>query len=148
MFAKMVSMPVIATFEQGKGELPEGLELPPQTQRFEKTHFDANRVPAIRETLAGHKSWAVAGAETDVCVLQSVLGLLGHDHEVRLLEDCLFTSEANPEPAIARMRAAGAIPCTFKTLAYEIIGTVDRSWRRFRPRCRRDPVAAARRFRR
>ena len=127
MFWRMVSMPVVATFEQDKGELPKGLELPPQTQRFEKAHFDANREAAIREALSAHKSWAVAGAETDVCVLQSVLGLLAHGHEVRLLEDCLFSSEANPEPAIARMRAPGAIPCTFKTLAYEIVGTVDRA---------------------
>jgi len=127
MFAEMVSMPVIVTLEQGKGDLPERLKLPPDAQRFEKAFFDCNREPAIHDALTAQKSWAVAGAETDVCVLQSVLGLLGHGHEVRLLEDCLFTSEANPEPAIARMRTAGAIPCTFKTLAYEIIATVDRS---------------------
>ena len=64
----------------------------------------------------------MAGAETDVCILQSVLGLLREGYEVYLLEDCLFSSESAPEPAIARMRQAGARPCTYKSFYYEVIG--------------------------
>ena len=75
----------------------------------------------------GRRTVAVAGSETDVCVLFTVLGLLRNGYRVLLLEDCLFTSEPDPGAALARMRAAGAIPCTFKTLAYELTSTVDRS---------------------
>jgi len=60
----------------------------------------------------------VAGAETDVCVLQSVLGLLDMGFEVFLFEDCLFTHEVNVRPALRRVEAAGAIPSTFKTLFF------------------------------
>ena len=45
---------------------------------------------------------AVAGAETDVCILQSTLGLLEAGYEVFLLEDCLSTTEASPGPALRR----------------------------------------------
>ena len=55
----------------------------------------------------------------------SVLGLLKLDYKVFLLEDCLYTSEPNPRPALDRMYRAGAIPSTFKSLAYELIVSVD-----------------------
>ena len=63
---------------------------------------------------------AVAGGETDVCVLQSVLGLLALGKQVFLLEDALFSSERHVGPALRRMAAAGAIPSTVKTLNYEL----------------------------
>ena len=68
---------------------------------------------------------AVAGAETDVCVMQSVLGLLQAGYQVFILEDCLFTSEAQPAPALRRMIQAGAVPCTLKTMAYELVRSVE-----------------------
>lgn len=71
------------------------------------------------------KQIAVAGAETDVCILQSVLGLLQVGYQVFLLEDCLFTSEPQPGPALRRMYQAGAIPCTLKSMAYELAECVD-----------------------
>jgi hypothetical protein len=67
----------------------------------------------------------VAGSETDVCVLQSTLGLLELGFQVFLIEDGLFTSEPHPGPAIERMYRAGAIPLTYKTLYYELRHTVD-----------------------
>ena len=66
----------------------------------------------------------VAGGETDVCVLQSVLSLLERGYQVFLLEDCLFSSEPHTAPAVARMRAAGAVPCTLKTAYYELMRSV------------------------
>jgi hypothetical protein len=62
----------------------------------------------------------VAGGETDVCVLQSVLGLIEAGLQVFLLEDALFSSEPNIGPAMRRMQSAGAIPSTVKTLNYEL----------------------------
>jgi hypothetical protein len=49
-----------------------------------------------------------------------VLGLIGLNYQVFLLEDCLFSEEPHVGPAIRRMEAAGAIPTTVKTFAYEL----------------------------
>jgi nicotinamidase-related amidase len=132
MLSDSMNMPVIATFEipiSGNGELPERLDsLFPETgQRFEKNSFgcmaEADINHAIQATRV--KQIAVAGAETDVCVLQSVLGLLEANYQVFLLEDCLFTSEPHPGPALRRMYQAGAIPSTLKTLSYELVKCVN-----------------------
>ena len=132
--AEMLDLPVIATFErptEKKGLLPERLEsaFPASGRRLEKCTFDCTADEGIRDALAdvGRPNVAVAGSETDVCVLFSVLGLLRTGYRVWLLEDCTFTSEPRVRPALDRMYAAGAVPCTYKTLAYELTATVDRS---------------------
>ena len=120
-------IPVLATFEHPtdmKGWLPEGLAsvLPPDGRRHVKQRFDLTAEPAILEALLAQprRHALVAGAETDVCVLQSVLGLIRLGFRVFLLEDCLFTSEPHPGPALRRMEQAGAVPLTYKTLHYEL----------------------------
>lgn len=127
-----LGLPCIATFEhpvEQKGWLPERLErvFPGKGQRFVKHSYDCCAESAIREAIhrIAARQMIVAGAETDVCVLQSVLGLLTMGLEVFLLEDCLFTSEPRPEPALARMRQAGAVATTYKSLYYELKRTVD-----------------------
>jgi nicotinamidase-related amidase len=130
--ATCLNIPTIATFEEPverKGRLPEPLEkaFPTQGQRFTKKSFnccsESRIVDEIRRLEV--KQVVVAGAETDVCVLQSVLGLLKMGLTVFVLEDCVFTSEAHSRPALNRMYYAGAIPSTVKTLFYELKGTVD-----------------------
>ncbi|MFQ5844329.1 MAG: isochorismatase family protein [Planctomycetota bacterium] len=136
MLCDMLDLPVIATLEEPvetKGGLPERLQsaMPAGARCFVKASFDSLADEPVRTALAGlgRRHVAVAGAETDVCVLQSVLALLATDYRVFLLEDCLFSSEADPRPTLERMVRAGAAPCTFKTLAYELTGTVDsRRW--------------------
>ena len=117
--------------------------MPDRSQRFSKKTFDCLADKKIRATLEGlgRRSIAVAGAETDVCVLLSVLALLENGYTVHLLTDCLFSSEANPGPALRRMEAAGAIPTTYKTLAYELTATIDReAWpESWRSKLARDP---------
>jgi nicotinamidase-related amidase len=125
--AAWYDLPTIATFEHPvdvKGWLPDRLAdlFPPTGRRHVKQRFDLTAEPAIRaELLAQPRRQAlVAGAETDVCVLQSVLGLIRLEFRVYLIEDCLFTSEPHPGPAIRRMENAGAVPITYKTLHYEL----------------------------
>lgn len=130
--AGWMDLPLVATFEKPisfNGELPERLEavFPAAGQRFVKNYFGCMSEPDIAGAIKKLpvKQIAVAGAETDVCVLQSVLGLLQVGYQVFLLEDCLFTSESQPGPALRRMIQAGAIPCTLKTMAYEFVRCVD-----------------------
>jgi isochorismate hydrolase len=132
MLADWMELPLIATFEipvSENGELPERLEtvFPKKGQRFEKNFFGCMTETDIVEAIVAtqRKQIVVAGAETDVCILQSVLGLLEMGYDVFFLEDCLFTTESQPGPALRRMIQAGAVPCTLKTTAYELVRCVD-----------------------
>ena len=129
-------LPVLATFEEPvaeKGRLDPRLaqHLPDTALTFNKLSYSIAGEPELVTALAqlGRPRLAVAGSETDVCVLQSVLGLIELGYEVFLLEDCLFSSEPNTGPAVQRMRHAGAVPLTYKTLFYELLQTDDpTSW--------------------
>ena len=130
--ADWLELPTICTFEKPidrHGMFPERLEAvcPEHAQHFVKNYFGSMSEHAIRTAVQAFpgKQIAVAGAETDVCVIQSVLGLLGLGFQVFLLKDCLFTTETEPGPALQRMYSAGAIPATVKMLAYELVECVD-----------------------
>ena len=134
MLAGWMELPLIATFEDPvseNGELPDRIEaaFPAIGQRFTKKTFNCTLEWTVREAIKRLpvKQFAVAGAETDVCIMQSVLGLLRMGYQVFLLEDCLFTSEEHPSPALRRMVQAGAIPSTVKSLAYELAISTERT---------------------
>lgn len=125
--SSVYELPLLATFEQPvdrKGWLPEQLEpfFPGHGLKHTKQTFNCCGEPDIVAAVAGlgRRQLAVAGGETDVCVLQSVLGLLREGYEIFLLEDALFSSEQHTGPAVRRMERAGAIPSTVKTLNYEL----------------------------
>ena len=132
LLAGEFQLPCIATFEQPveqKGWLPERLEnvLPKFAQRHLKRTYDLTREPEISAAIrdSGRGQLIIAGSETDVCVLQSVLGLRSLGYQVFLIEDCLFTAELNVAPALQRMQQAGAIPMTYKMLYFELKESVD-----------------------
>jgi nicotinamidase-related amidase len=94
---------------------------------FEKDFFDLTKEKKIADYIARlkKKQVIVAGCETDVCVLQSCLGLLGLGYDVYVVEELVFSSSRNVDAAIARMKAAGAVFLTYKSLYYELIEAVD-----------------------
>ena len=117
------------------GAVPEQV-FPAHGHRLVKQSFDCCREAEIQKLLKSLDADQIvlAGAETDVCVLQSALGLLELGFEVFLLEDCVFSNESRVAPALERMHQAGVVPCTYKTFFYEMTGSVDRdslpeSWR-------------------
>ena len=125
-------IPVVVTLEKPvdqKGSLPQEVKqhLGPLATTFEKNFFDLSREDPIKSHLAqlGKKQAIVAGCETDVCVLQSCLGLLGLGYEVFVVENLVFSSSRNADAAIARMKAEGATFLTYKSLFYELVGSVD-----------------------
>jgi Isochorismatase family len=134
-FARLLGyfrIPLVVTLERPvdfKGSLPKDIDrhLGDLAQTFEKDSFDLTREKKIRDHLARLKKTQaiVAGCETDVCVLQSCLGLLGLGYEVYVVEDLLFSSAPDAEAAIARMREEGAAFLTYKTLFYELIEAVE-----------------------
>ena len=74
---------------------------------------------------AGLDTIIITGGETDVCVLQSCLGLLGLGFEVFVVEELIFSGARNVESALARMKDEGAVFLTYKTLYYELFRAVE-----------------------
>jgi nicotinamidase-related amidase len=130
VLADCLDLPTLATFEnpQDSGWLTQRCEAvwPVAGVRLEKRYYDCCRHPEIADavTSLGREQLLVAGAETDVCLLQSVLSFLDRGYTVFLLEDCLFSTEPHVDPALRRMEAAGAVPCTLKTAYYELMRSV------------------------
>jgi nicotinamidase-related amidase len=134
-FARLLGyfrIPILVTLERPlsrKGSVPKGIKrhLDGRAKFFEKDFFDLTREKTIRDYLPRMKKKQVilAGCETDVCVLQSCLGLLELDYEVYVVEDLVFSASRNVAAAIARMQSAGAVFLTYKTLYYELTAAVD-----------------------
>ena len=124
-------IPVIATLERPvghKGAVPDDIKrhLGHSGKVFEKDFFDLTREKPIRAHLKRLKKTQaiVAGCETDVCVLQSCLGLLELGFEVFAVEELLFSSARNVDAALARLRSAGVTILSYKTLYFELIEAV------------------------
>ena len=132
IIAEWFELPVLVTLEQPvarKRELPERLQrlLPAAGVVFKKHTYNLCAEPEIESALnhLGRSQFAIAGGETDVCVLQSVLGFRRGGRDVFLLEDCLFSAEPDVSAALTRMQRAGAILSTYTTLFYELCRTDD-----------------------
>lgn len=124
-------IPLVVTLERPvdiKGSLPKEIakHLGERARTFEKDFFDLSKEKTIKAHLASLKrrQAIVAGCETDVCVLQSCLGLLSLGYEVTVVEELIFSSSRNTDAAIARMQAAGVVFTSYKSLFYELIETV------------------------
>ena len=134
-FARLLGyfrIPIAVTLERPvhlKGLLPNDIkkQLGNSAEVFQKHFFDLTREKEIRSYIdrLKRRQVVVTGCETDVCVLQSCLGLLGLGYEVYVVEDLLFSSARNVDAAIARMKAEGAVLLTYKTLYYELMAAVD-----------------------
>jgi len=125
-------IPIVVTLERPvdrKGSLPKeiGKHLHDHARTFEKNFFDLCKEEDIKTHLECLKRQQVivAGCETDVCVLQSCLGLLSLGYEVYVMEELIFSSSRNVDAAIARMKAEGVIFSTYKSLYYELIEAVE-----------------------
>jgi len=134
-FARLLGyfrIPMVATLERPvdqKGALPREIakHVSEDAKIFEKDFFDLTKEKKIADYIARlkNKQVIVAGCETDVCVLQSCLGLLALGYDVYVVEELVFSSSPNVDAAIARMKAAGAVFVTYKSLYYELIEAVD-----------------------
>lgn len=125
-------IPLVVTLErpvERKGALPKEIarHLGARSRTFEKSYFDLSKEKPIMRHLASLKrrQVLVAGCETDVCVLQSCLGLLARGYEVFLMEELLFSSARNVDAAVTQLHGAGVTMLTYKTLYFELVEAVE-----------------------
>jgi isochorismate hydrolase len=132
-FARLLAymrIPTICTLERPvdrKGAVPAGVKATLGSAKlFEKSFFDLTKEKPIRTYLKGlkKKQIVVAGCETDVCVLQSCLGLLDLGFDVFAVEELLFSSASRTDAAVERLKGAGVIFVSYKTLFFELTEAV------------------------
>ena len=123
--ALQLDVPIWATeqYPQGLGPtVPALAELLSANCVLQKLHFSALKEPAISSSLAAtqRKQVVVIGTEAHVCVLQSVLDLLGSGYQVFVVIEAVGSrTEQNKQLALSRMQQCGAYIISKEMLAFE-----------------------------
>jgi len=127
--ARTTGAPFFITYEatkSGDHALTPALagQLPPNAKEFIKTTFDATGQPEFNAAVkaSGMKRFIVVGSETDVCVMQTVLGLRREGFEVAAVVDGVFTEEVNAAPALRRWQQVGVAQITANAAAAVVAG--------------------------
>lgn len=126
--AEMLEVPVLFTEHNAGGLGPTLPELAAfaNGRAAHKMTFDACRTAGFIDRLAGRRDVVVAGCETHVCVLQTVLGLLDAGRRVYLVGDAVGSRRAaSKEAAIRRMERHGAEPVTTEMVVFEWLGSAE-----------------------
>ena len=126
--AALVGVQQLLTEQNAKGLGPTVPELAPKDPSLviHKMTFDAVRTPGFLERLPVGSAIVVAGCEAHVCVLQTVLGLLGKGRRVCVVRDALGSRRAEgKETALRRMELYGAEIVTTEMVVFEWLGSAD-----------------------
>ncbi len=135
--AAWLGIPVVVTAEDMPrlgGPVDEVAQcLPPGAAVHDKLVFDLTAEPAIVTAIrnTGRGTAIVAGFETDVCVAQSAIGLVGLGYRVVAVADCSGSPGSAHQAGLDRMAAGGVLVLRLRSLLYEWLRTVETS-RRFR----------------
>lgn len=97
--------------------------LPPSTPIFRKPTFGLAGTPEILDAVTGVA--VLVGAETDVCIAQSALGLQAAGVDCVVVDDATFSPGAMHERGLARIAAAGVPRTHTKGVTYEWLRTVE-----------------------
>lgn len=122
--AQRLDVPVIATeqYPKGLGATEAGLRaLLPSAGLREKLHFSAAAGAGLFDLPGGERQqFIVCGAETHVCVLQTVLGLLAAGREVFVVDEAVGSRRPRDRAlGLARMERAGAVIVSREMVAFE-----------------------------
>jgi nicotinamidase-related amidase len=132
-------IPVIVTAEErDKHPVASRIlqSLPSGTTIFDKRifglAFQTDIMDAVKQIQRG--TAVLIGLETDVCVAHSALGLLQLGYRVAVVADATGSPENGHEIGLGRMRDAGAIIVSTKSLFYEWLRNLE--WNeRFQKEC-------------
>ncbi len=126
---QLLNIPVLVTeqYRKGLGGTVEPLaSLLEPFEPLEKMSFSACGNPDVEARVlgSGKHQVVVFGVEAHVCVLQTVLDLLGQGEKVIVVADCVSSRFASDRVlAIERMRSAGAIITTAESVLFEFMRT-------------------------
>ena len=129
--AVRLQVPVVAMAEDipQMGSVSQSIaaKFPPGTPVFNKMIFglaaDSEVMAAIKDT--GRSTAILVGFETDVCVAHSAMGLIQHGYNVAVVADATASPGSAYEIGLERMRRAGAVISSVKSLFYEWVRTVE-----------------------
>ena len=103
--------------------------LPPDTKIFNKMIFglaaQADILEAVQNT--NRKTAVLIGYETDVCVTHSALGLLDLGYRVAVVADATGSPGEAHQIGLERIRGAGGVIVSAKSLYYEWVRTVEKA---------------------
>jgi nicotinamidase-related amidase len=131
--ANWLNVPLVVTAEDipHTGNICEEVAqvLPPNTKVFNKMTFgltaQADILEAVQNT--NRKTAVLIGYETDVCITHSALGLLELGYQVAVVKDATGSPGEAHQIGLERIRDAGGIIVSAKSLYYEWIRTVAKS---------------------
>ena len=122
-----LGVPIIVTEQYTKGL---GLTVRPIAEvlggitRIEKSSFSCCGEPRFNMELAtsGKENVIIAGIESHVCVLQTVIDLERLGYKPVVVEDCISSRNPNDKNiAVQRMRQEGAIITTYESILFELL---------------------------
>jgi nicotinamidase-related amidase len=123
---ELLKVPVLVTEQYPKGlgnTIPAVINTLSYFEPIEKISFsccDESRFLNALNVL-NKKYVIIAGIEAHVCVLQTVMDLIGNGFHTVLVEDCVSSRKANDKKiAIERMNHEGAIITTYESLLLEL----------------------------
>ena len=126
--ARALDIPIVVTEEEperhGSTDARIGTDgLTP----FRKPTFGLAGTPEILAAVeaTGRRTAVLVGAETDVCVAQSAIGLHGAGFACVVVDDATFSPGAMHERGLARVAAEGVGRNHAKGVTYEWLRTVD-----------------------
>lgn len=125
--AKELAIPVLFTEQYVKGlgsTLPELKGRAPAAACYEKLTFSCCGNGAFVRQLkeSGRTQIIVSGMETHVCVLQTVIDLLGEGFDVHVVKDAMMSrSSDNRQTAIEAMVLAGAVPTCTEAVVFQLL---------------------------
>lgn len=124
---KIIGIPLFVTeqYVKGLGPTIEPVAMVLGNQpRIEKMAFSCCDEPSVMEGIAvsGKENIIIAGIESHVCVLQTVIDLKQNGYFPIVVEDCVSSrSENDKRMAIERMRQEGAIITTCESILFELL---------------------------
>jgi nicotinamidase-related amidase len=131
--ANWLKVPLIVTAEDipNNGSVSDEIAelLPPGTKIYNKMIFDLVAQPDILEAVqaTGRKTTVLIGYETDVCITHSALGLMDLGYKVAVVADATGSPGAAHQIGLERIRGAGGIIVSAKSLYYEWVRTVEKA---------------------
>jgi nicotinamidase-related amidase len=124
---KIIGIPIFVTEQYVKGLGPTiepVAALLGNHPRIEKMSFSCCDEPRVMEGIAvtGKENIIIAGIESHVCVLQTVIDLNRNGYHPIVVEDCVSSRNENDKKiAIERMRQEGAIITTSESILFELL---------------------------